>query len=102
MNKVVVARLAPNNGQTAEQRAARLADRLNALFDDGLEMYELRMSPDKTAISARGQIVVQFTPEDAAPQNVPVETLTLGAYDAIRGLIWQERFNRLPLRVGGG
>ena len=102
MNRVVVARLAPNNGQTAEQRAARLADRLNALFDDGLEMYELRMNPDKTAISARGQIVVQFTPEDAAPQNVPVETLTLGAYDAIRGLIWQERFNRLPLRVGGG
>ncbi len=100
MSKSLVARLAASDGATAEDRGKLLAQRLNGLFDAGLEMYEIKLSNDKSRVIARGQTVVAFTAADAEPQRQSVEALASASLEVIRNLIWQDRVNRLPMKVG--
>jgi predicted Zn-dependent protease len=96
MNKLTVARMAAVNGQTAETRAKSVSDTLNRLFDQGLQMYEVKLSPDKTRVIARMQTILSFTPEDAAAQKAPASQLAQDALNAIKSLLWQDQFNRVP------
>jgi predicted Zn-dependent protease len=102
MSKSVVARFAAADGMSAEERGRQLAARLNGLFDQGLEIYEVKLSNDKTRVLARGQTVVAFTQADADPQRQTVEALASASLEVIRNLIWQDRVNRMPMRVGDG
>jgi beta-barrel assembly-enhancing protease len=94
MYKTVVARLAASDGMTAEERGKRLSGDLNRLFDQGLKLYEVRLSTDKTRIIARSQTLVAFTSADAAAQASTVQKLTADAFEAVKSLLWQDQVNR--------
>lgn len=98
----VVARFTDANGMSAEARGRQLAAQLNGLFDQGLEMYEVKLSNDKTRVLARGQTVVAFTQADADLQRQSIESLASASLEVIRNLIWQDRVNRMPIQVSSG
>ncbi len=100
MRKLLIARLAGADTATAAARGRELADKLDRLFDGGLQMYELRMSGDKSRIIARGATLVVYSDADAKPQNVSLEQAGTATMDAIKSLIWQEQLNR-SIVVGG-
>ena len=96
MNKTVVARMAAADGRTAQDRAKQLSGALNRLFDSGLQMYEVRLAADKCSIVARNQTVLSFCTADAAAQKATAEDLARNAMEAIKNLLWQDQFNRIP------
>jgi hypothetical protein len=102
MYKTVVARLITDDSQSAEERGKKLAQDLNTLFDQGLKMYEVRMSPDKTKVIARFQTLVSYTDSDAAAQGKSTSVLTQDTVEAIKTLLWQEQVNRPSTGVDTG
>src|SRR5262249_42887415 len=96
VNKKLITRLAPRNGQSGAARAEKFSDLLNGLMDKDLQQYEVKLAPDKRGILARGRLLVAFADEDAVAQNLQIAALAQGALDAIRNLIWQTQFDRIP------
>ncbi len=94
MYKKIVARLVEAEGLSAEDRGKKLAKDLDQLFDQGLKMYEVRITPDKTKIIARFQTLITYTQSDASLQGKPVATLTQETLEAIKTLLWQEQVNK--------
>jgi beta-barrel assembly-enhancing protease len=94
MFKTVVARLAATDGMTADERGKKLSSDLNRLFDQGLKLYEVRLSADKSRIIARTQTLLAFTEEDAAAHSSTVQKLTADAFEAVKSLLWQDQVNR--------
>jgi predicted Zn-dependent protease len=94
MYKTVLARLVESGGMSAEDRGKKLAKDINQLFDQGLKMYEIKVTPDKSKIVARFQTLVAFTSSDANIQGKPVEALTTDMVEAIKTVLWQEQVNR--------
>jgi predicted Zn-dependent protease len=94
MYKTVIARLVTDDVLSAEERGKKLAQDLNTLFDQGLKMYEVRATPDKTKIIARLQTLVTYSPADATAQGKPVSALTDATLEAIKTILWQEQVNR--------
>ncbi len=99
INKKVIARMAPAQGLTGIARAEKFSDTLNDLMDQDLQQYELKLSMDKRGILARGKLIVTFEVEDAEAQNAEVALLAQGTLEAIRNLIWQTQFDRVPASV---
>jgi predicted Zn-dependent protease len=99
MFKTVVARLTATGTTTPEDRGKALAQALNQLFDQGLQMYELHITADKSRIIARNQTVVIFTDADADAQKSTVAQLSQNGLEAIKSLLWQDQFNK---PVGNG
>jgi hypothetical protein len=85
---------------TAEQRGKQLADTLNRLFDQGLQMFEVRLDSDRSGIVARYQTILAFTRADADPQSHTPQELAAASYTAIRSLLWQDQLNRPSAAVG--
>ncbi|MCC6731194.1 MAG: M48 family metalloprotease [Chthonomonadales bacterium] len=102
MSRTIVARVAAEGSETARTRAERIAGRLNRLFDEGLQMVDLRLSTDKTRIIARSETLIAFTQADADAQKQTVQQIASGAYDTLRNLIWQDQFNRIRSSSDGG
>jgi predicted Zn-dependent protease len=96
VNKKVIARMAPISGASGQARAEKFADVLNDYLDQNLQQYEVKLSVDKRGIVARGKLLVTFADEDAAAQKLEVASLAQGALEAIRNLIWQTQFDRVP------
>jgi beta-barrel assembly-enhancing protease len=94
MFKTVVARMVAANDTPAEERGKALADTLNRLFDQGVQMFDLRLSADKSKVFLRNQTVVVITADDAAAQKTTVAQLGQSAYEALRALLWQDQFSR--------
>ncbi len=94
MYKTVVARFSDDGADKALDRANQLAERMNRLFDQGLQMYEVRISADKTRIIGRQEVLVTFKDADAVTQKSTVPQLSQSVLDAIRNLLWQDQFNR--------
>jgi predicted Zn-dependent protease len=94
MYKTVIARLVTDDSLSAEERGKKLAKDLDTLFDQGLKMYEVRPTPDKSKIIARFQTLVTYTPSDAAALGKPVSALTDDTLEAIKTVLWQEQVNR--------
>lgn len=94
MYKTVVGRFAAADGQTAEERGKKIADLMNTMFDQGLQMYEVRLSPDKSRVLARYWTLAVFTPADAAPQSQSVPELAQSALEAVKSLLWQDQMNK--------
>lgn len=94
MYKTVIARLVTDDSLSAEERGKKLAQDLNTLFDQGLKMYEVRATPDKSKIIARFQTLIAYTPADSTAQGKPVAALTDATLEAIKTVLWQEQVNR--------
>jgi hypothetical protein len=91
-----IAKMAASGGATAEVRAERFANALNDLMDKNLQIYEVKLNGDKSGILARNQLLAAFTSADSEPQGISVEKLAQNAVDAVRNLIWQTQFDRIP------
>lgn len=94
MYKTVIARLITDDSLSAEERGKKFAQELNILFDQGLKMYEVRATPDKTKIIARFQTLLTYSPADATAQGKEVAALTQDTLEAIKTVLWQEQVNR--------
>ncbi len=99
MYKTIVARFSDDDSGKAIDRANTMAERLNRLFDSGLQMYEVRMSADKTRIIGRQEVLVTFKDSDAVSQKLPVTQLSQNVLEAVRNLLWQDQFNRPVSRL---
>jgi beta-barrel assembly-enhancing protease len=100
MFKTTVARLVTLDDETAEQRGAKLAAKLDRLLDDGLQSFDVRMSKDKTRVLGAMETIVAFTPNDAEVQRSTVQQLTQSAAEAVRTILWQDPSNR-PISTTG-
>ncbi len=74
----------------SQQRAQRLAKELNRLLDDGLQLYEVQLAPDKQGVVIRGQELVRITPEDAQLRNKTPEEVAQAVREAIRRVLWTD------------
>lgn len=96
MYEILMARMAPAEGLTAQERGNRFAANLNAIFDQGIRMHEVRLSTDHTRIMARSKVLVTFTQEDADIQKRTIADIAEQALKAVQNVIWREQFNRIP------
>lgn len=96
MYEILMARIAPAEGLTAQERANRFATNLNEIFDQGIRMHEVRLSTDHTRIMARSKVLVTFTQEDADIQKCTIADVAEQALKAVQNVIWREQFNRIP------
>lgn len=100
-NKTVVARLASSGGLSAAERGRRFSETLNRLMDQNLQMHELRLGPTRTNVIARNQVLLSISPDDAEAQGRPAAEIASTALEAIRNLLWQDQFNRVPASAAG-
>lgn len=75
---------------SSKQRAQQIAQRLNSLLDEGLQLYEIQVTSDGQAIAIRGQELVRVTREDAAIAQKSIESLAKSVREAIRRLLWAD------------
>ena len=74
----------------SQQRAQQIAKALNRLLDDGLQLYEVQLAPDKQGVVIRGQELVRITPEDAQLRNKTPEEVAQAVREAIRRVLWTD------------
>lgn len=74
----------------SQQRAQQIAKELNRLLDDGLQLYEVQLAPDKQGVVIRGQELVRITPEDAQLRNKTPEEVAQAVREAIRRVLWTD------------
>ncbi|MCX7992684.1 MAG: M48 family metalloprotease [Fimbriimonadales bacterium] len=79
----------PQQG-SSRARAEQIASLLNTLLDDGVQLYEVQLSPDKRAVLLKGREVVRVTDHDAKQASKSVETLAEATREAIRRLLWSD------------
>jgi predicted Zn-dependent protease len=96
MYNTPIAYLAADGSSTAESRAEAACQAINALFDEGLLVSDVRLTQDKNGIIARGQPIVTFSAADATAQKSTPQDLSKNALDALKKVIWEDRFNRMP------
>ena len=96
VGKTVVARLADGELGKGSERAKKVTNTLDELLDSDLQMYEVKVSPDKTKVIARGRTLVAYIPADAAPQKSTLEGISKSTVEAIRTIIWRIQFDRVP------
>lgn len=75
---------------SSKQRAQQIAQRLNSLLDEGLQLYEIQVTSDGQAIAIRGQELVRVTREDAAIAQKSIQSLAKSVREAIRRLLWAD------------
>ncbi|MGQ9656494.1 MAG: M48 family metalloprotease [Fimbriimonadales bacterium] len=75
---------------SSRARAERIAGLLNALLDDGVQLFEVQLSADGRAVLVKGQEVVRTTDEDAQLAGKPAEAVAKATREAIRRLLWSD------------
>lgn len=94
MFKTTVARLVSLDAESAQERANKLASKLDRLMDDGLQNYEVRVTADKSRVIGGMETIIAFTPADADVLGSTVPQLSQAAAEAVRNIIWQDPSNR--------
>lgn len=84
----------PEKG-SSKDRSERIAARLNHLLDEGLELFEVRLTSDKRGLLLKGEEVIRITQADSELNNQPAEALASQALEAIKRLLWSETIRRL-------
>ncbi len=100
MNKTVIARFAESEGLSGHERAIRFAASLDHALDRELQQFEIKLNADRNGIIARTTVLGTFAAEDAHAERKTVEQLAQDALDAIRKIMWQEQFDRIPANAG--
>lgn len=75
---------------TSAQRASQIAQTLNRLLDDGLQLYEVQLSPDRQAVIVRGQEILRPTLQDSALAQKTPEEVAEAVREAIRRVLWTD------------
>ncbi len=75
---------------SSRERAILLAQKLNRLLDDGIELYEIQLAPDRQAVLVRGAELVRITESDAQLAGRSKEEVATQVREALRRLIWSE------------
>ncbi len=75
---------------SSRERAVQLAKELNHLLDDGVELYEVQLAPDKQGVMVRGQLLVRVTESDAQLAGRSIEEVAAQVREALRRLVWSE------------
>jgi hypothetical protein len=78
---VTLCHIYPDDSQTAEQRAQKVAAGFNTLIDSSLQPYEVHASRDGTRVLARS--VVVLTESDARAQDKTISVLAREVADAV-------------------
>ncbi len=97
VNKTVIACLTSIGGLTADERAKKLASDFDSLMDQDVQMYEVKLTADKAGIQARSHVLIAFSETDARAVKSTTEAAAQSALEAIRNVIWQAQFNRIPV-----
>lgn len=84
----------PDKGDS-KTRAEKIAERLNVLLDDGVEMFEVRLSSDGQAISVKGEEVIRITAADSNLYDQTPEQAALAVREALRRLLWSDTIRLL-------
>lgn len=95
MYGTTIATLANDGSETAQARADKICNTLNELFDQGLLMSDVHASSDHTGVIARNELLITFNAEDAKLQNSTIQKLTDNAVNALRTVIWQDKFHQM-------
>ncbi len=80
---------------SSKERAQQMASMLNRLLDDGLELYEVQLSPDRTSVLLRGEKAIRITHRDAELAQQTVEQLAMSTREAIRRLLWSDTLRQI-------
>lgn len=94
LDSVPVFAPADSNGKSSAERARQIGERLDSLLNDGIQMYDIRLSSDKRTVVARNNPILTIEPEDAALYGKSVQELAEQVSNAIKRALWNELIQR--------
>ncbi|GIV18367.1 MAG: peptidase M48 [Armatimonadota bacterium] len=94
LDSVPVFAPADSNGRSSAERARQIGERLDSLLNDGIQMYDIRLSSDKRTVVARNNPILTIEPEDAALYGKSVQELAEQVSNAIKRALWNELIQR--------
>lgn len=94
LDSVPVFAPADSNGRSSAERAQQIRERLDSLLNDGVQMYDIRLSSDRRTVVARNSPIVTIEPEDASLYGKSIEELALQVSNAIKRALWNEVIQR--------
>ncbi len=94
LDSVPVFTPADSNGRSSAERARQIGERLDSLLNDGIQMFDIRLSSDKRTVVARNNPILTVEPEDAALHGKSMQELAEQASNAIKRALWNELIQR--------
>lgn len=94
LDSVPVFAPADSNGRSSAERARQIGERLDSLLNDGIQMYDIRLSSDKRTVVARNNPILTIEPEDAALYGKSMQELAEQVSNAIKRALWNELIQR--------
>ncbi|GIV16969.1 MAG: peptidase M48 [Armatimonadota bacterium] len=94
LDSVAVFAPADSNGKSSAERARQIGERLDSLLNDGIQMYDIRLSGDKRTVVARNNPILTIEPEDAALYGKSMQELAEQVSNAIKRALWNELIQR--------
>lgn len=85
---------ADSNGKRSAERAQQIRERLDSLLNDGIQMFDIRLSSDKRTVVARNNPIVTIEPEDASLYGKSMQELAEQVSSAIKRALWNELIQR--------
>lgn len=82
------------NGKSSAERAQQIRERLDSLLNDGIQMFDIRLSSDKRTVVARNSPIVTIEPEDATLYGKSMQELAMQVSNAIKRALWNEIVQR--------
>jgi Zn-dependent protease with chaperone function len=94
LDSVPVFAPADRDGQPSAERARQISERLDSLLNDGIQMFDIRLSSDKRTVVARNHPILTIEPEDAALYGKSMQELAEQVSNAIKRALWNELIQR--------
>jgi len=94
LDSVPVFAPADSNGKSSAERARQIGERLDSLLNDGIQMFDIRLSSDKRTVVARNNPILTVEPEDAALYGKSMQELAEQVSNAIKRALWNELIQR--------
>lgn len=89
-----VLRVAADDSQTAEERAAKLAKSINAILDAGVQLRDIK-ADDGPSVTVKGRPVIVITEADAQTNGMPAADVAKEAAAAIKRVVWKQQIDQL-------
>jgi len=94
LDNVPVFAPADREGQTSAERARQISERLDSLLNEGIQMYDVRLSSDKRTVVARNHPILTVEAEDAALYGKSEQEVAEQVSNAIKRALWNELIQR--------
>jgi len=79
---------------SARQRARAMTATLRTAFRNSVTFDDVKLTPDRTGVTIRGQVLVRPLPADVAGNGASARALAKQAYDVIMRALWQEKLQK--------